>query len=79
METLRLHDEAVDRCRSHGVWFDAGELQAVPEGAAVLPYSADRRGAWYSFGYLVRAAAAKLLDVSYKTLLAKIKETGLGD
>jgi hypothetical protein len=29
METLRLFDVPVDRCRAHGVWLDAGELDKI--------------------------------------------------
>lgn len=36
----------------------------VPKGLDVLPFSSDKRAAWYSFGFLLRAAAAKLLDIS---------------
>jgi Zn-finger nucleic acid-binding protein len=29
METVRLNTVPIDRCESHGVWFDRGELGAV--------------------------------------------------
>lgn len=29
METLRLFDVPIDRCKAHGVWFDRDELQTV--------------------------------------------------
>jgi hypothetical protein len=39
MEPLRLFDVPVDRCHSHGVWFDKDELAAVLQrsGAHVEP------------------------------------------
>ena len=34
-----------------------------PVGISTRPYDPGQRGAWYSFGFLIRAAAAELLDI----------------
>jgi Zn-finger nucleic acid-binding protein len=37
MATVAISNVALDRCATHGIWFDAGELTALLERAAELP------------------------------------------
>src|SRR5687768_2004015 len=37
METVTLEKVAVDRCKAHGVWLDAGELETTLENAGTRP------------------------------------------
>jgi Zn-finger nucleic acid-binding protein len=46
MEPRVLFGAAVDRCRSHGVWFDAQELTLVLERAALANVAAPTRSAY---------------------------------
>lgn len=38
-------------------------MQSTPSGLDLRPYDAGRRGAWYSLGFLLRAEAARQLDI----------------
>ena len=38
-------------------------LQRAPAGWSIRPYDAGRRGSWYSLGFLLRAEAARQLDI----------------
>jgi DEAD/DEAH box helicase domain-containing protein len=40
----------------------------LPEGVSLQPTTAARRGAWYSIGFLLRGAAARLLEVQTNEL-----------
>jgi Zn-finger nucleic acid-binding protein len=55
MEPLALFDIPVDRCRGHGVWFDAGELAEVLERSARAERPSDAAAAEAE---LARAKAA---------------------
>ena len=39
-------------------------LRTTPYGLDLRPYDAGRRGAWYSLGFLLRAEAARQLDIA---------------
>lgn len=43
-------------------------MDRVQVGLDVRPYDAGRRGAWYSFGFLLRAVASRLLDIGVTEL-----------
>lgn len=40
-----------------------GLRDTKPRGLDLMPWDPARRGAWYSFGFLLRAAASRLLDI----------------
>jgi ATP-dependent helicase YprA (DUF1998 family) len=54
-------------------------LPNVPPGLSLDPRSANRRAAWLSFGFLLRAAACRLLDVESQELEVGVYPSGFGD
>ena len=43
-------------------------LESVEPGLALVPFEPAVKGAWYSFGFFLRAAAARLLDIGEREL-----------
>lgn len=58
MEALLLFDIPVDRCHSHGVWFDAGELAEVLRRSTIKPPPARPPGDG-SAGWMAAEVAAQ--------------------
>ena len=49
-----------------------------PTGLSLAPFDAAGRGAWYSYGFLMRSAAARLLDVGLSELEVGVSVRQLG-
>src|SRR5205814_10587733 len=54
-------------------------LTKVPDGKDMSPFSASKRAAWYSLGFLLREAAARSLDVQSQELRAGLRVARIGD
>ena len=54
------------------------EAEALPAGLTLRPDTAARRGAWYSLGFLLRDAAARLLEVETPEIEVGLRTTGTG-
>jgi hypothetical protein len=54
-------------------------LHELPPGLCLDPRQTDRRAAWLSFGFLVRSAAARLLDIDTNELSVGVFPAGAGD
>lgn len=62
-EAARERRVALAAVKSTDVLVIGIEPDALPVGLTLRPDTAARRGAWYSLGFLLRDAAARLLDV----------------
>jgi ATP-dependent helicase YprA (DUF1998 family) len=54
---------ALSATKSTDVLVIGANSDVLPAGISLAPTTAARRGAWYSLGFLLRGAAARLLDV----------------
>jgi Lhr-like helicase len=54
---------ALSATKSTDVLVIGADTTALPAGISLAPTTPARRGAWYSLGFLLRGAAARLLDV----------------
>lgn len=64
----RAIDVALSATKSTDVLVIGADSNALPAGISLAPTTAARRGAWYSLGFLLRGAAARLLDVQTNEL-----------
>ena len=62
-DAARERRVALSAIKSTDVLVIGVDTDALPAGLTLRPDTAARRGAWYSLGFLVREAAARLLDV----------------
>ncbi|HLI10882.1 MAG TPA: DEAD/DEAH box helicase [Alphaproteobacteria bacterium] len=62
-DSTRALDVALSATKSTDVLVIGADPDMVPAGISLAPTTPARRGAWYSLGFLLRGAAARLLDV----------------
>ena len=62
-DASRALDVALTATKSTDVLVIGADSNVLPAGISLAPTTAARRGAWYSLGFLLRGAAARLLDV----------------
>jgi Lhr-like helicase len=62
-DNSRALSVALSATKSTDVLVIGADSDGLPAGISLAPTTAARRGAWYSLGFLLRGAAARLLDV----------------
>jgi ATP-dependent helicase YprA (DUF1998 family) len=63
MDASRALSVALSATKSTDVLVIGADANLLPAGISLAPTTAARRGTWYSLGFLLRGAAARLLDV----------------